>query len=135
MGSTKMSKIFTLSALEAEKIQKTKCVQFWWTPCIFVCGQARKAVKPVPLVLDGKDLPWVESAPHLGQVLHESGSMDQDIRTKRASFIDESTKVREDFAFASPCEILRAVQVYVGNHHGSNLWRLDSVMAEQYFSA
>ena len=105
------------------------------TKCIFVCGQARKAEKPVPLVLDGKNLPWVESAPHLGHVLHESGSMDQDIRSKRAAFIDESTKIREAFEFASPCEVLRAVKVYAGSHYGSNLWQLDSGMANQYFSA
>ena len=105
------------------------------TKCIFVCGQARKTPKPVPLVLDGKDLPWVESALHLGHVLHESGSMDQDVKVKRATFIEESNKVRETFEFASPTEVLRAVKVYVGSHYGSNLWQLDSHMAKQYFSA
>ena len=105
------------------------------TKCIYVCGKAKKALKPVPLVLDGKDLPWVESAPHLGHILHESGSMDQDTRCKRASFIDESTQVREAFGFASPSEVLRAVKVYVGSHYGSNLWQLDSEMTNQYFSA
>ena len=105
------------------------------TKCIFVCGQARKALKPVPLVLDGKDLPWVESALHLGHVLHETGSMEQDVKVKRATFIDESTKVREEFGFASPTEILKAVKVYVGSHYGSNLWQLDSVVVNQYFSA
>ena len=94
--------------------------------CIFVCGQARKLGKPEPLALDGKDLPWVESAHHLGHILHESGSMDQDLKVKRAAFIDESTKVREAFNFASPCEVLRAVKVYVGSHYGSNLWHLGS---------
>ena len=89
----------------------------------------------VPLVLDGKELPWVESALHLGHVLHESGSMDQDVKVKRATFIEESTKVRETFEFASPTEVLRAVKVYVGSHYGSNRWQLDSHMSKQYFSA
>jgi hypothetical protein len=105
------------------------------TKCIFVCGQAKKAPKPVPLVLDGKELPWVESALHLGHILHESGSMEQDVKVKRATFIEESTKVRESFGFASPTEVLRAVKVYVGSHYGNNLWQLDSQMASQYFSA
>ena len=74
-----------------------------------MCGQARKLGKPEPLALDGKDLPWVESAHHLGHILHESGSMDQDLKVKRAAFIDESRKVREAFNFVSPCEVLRAV--------------------------
>ena len=103
--------------------------------CIFVCGLNRKKEKPVPLVLNGKDLPWVESALHLGHVLHESGTMNQDIKAKRAGFIGESTECRESFGFASPCDVLKAVKVYVGSHYGSNLWQLDSPMAEQYFSA
>ena len=83
--------------------------------------------------MDGKQLPWVESALHLGHVLHQSGSMDQDIRTKRAKFIDESVEMRETFGYASPAEVLRIV--YVGSHYGSMLWDLGSDMATQYFNA
>ena len=86
--------------------------------CIFVCGLNRKKEEPVPLVLNGKDLPWVESALHLGHVLHESGTMNQDIKAKRAGFIGESTECRERFGFASPCDVLKAVKVYVGQ----SLW-------------
>ena len=60
------------------------------------------------LMLDGKQLPWVESAVHLGHILHQSGNMDKDIRVKRASFNDESVEVRETFEFASPVEVLQA---------------------------
>jgi hypothetical protein len=77
----------------------------------------------------------VESALHLGHILHESDSLNQDVRVKRANFIEESTKVRETFGFASPTEVLKAVKVYVGSHYGSNLWQLDSDMANQYYSA
>ena len=76
----------------------------------------------------------MESAWHLGHLLHCSGSMDQDIKVKKASFISDSTEVRESFGFASPTEVLRAVKLYVGSHYGSNLWQLDSGMAGQYFS-
>ena len=103
--------------------------------CIFVSGLSRRRQKPDPLMLNGKQLPWVESALHLGHVLHESGSMEKDIKAKRATFIGESTEVRETFGFASPSEVLRAVKVYVGSHYGSNLWELDSPMTEQYYSA
>ena len=103
--------------------------------CIFVCGVSKKKQKPVPLMLNGKQLPWVESALHLGHVLHESGGMDQDIKAKRASFIADSNECRESFGFASPCEVLRSVKVHVGSHYGSNLWQLDSPMANQYYSA
>jgi hypothetical protein len=30
----KTYKTFTVVALEAEKLQKTEWLQFWWTPCI-----------------------------------------------------------------------------------------------------
>ena len=100
-----------------------------------MCGLNKRKEKPEPLTLNGEELPWVESAQHLGHVLHESGSMDQDIKAKRASFIANSTECRESFGFASPCEILKAVKVHVGSHHGSNLWQLDSTMAEQYYTA
>ena len=82
-----------------------------------MCG-LNKEEKSAALTLNGEELPWVESAQHLGHVLHESGGMDKDIRAKRAAFIANSTECRESFSFASPCEILKAVKVYVGSHHG-----------------
>ena len=105
------------------------------TKCIFVCGKSRDNLKPANLVLDGKQLPWVESAVHLGHVLHQSGTMEQDTRTKRAKFIDESVEVRETFGFASPSEVLRAVKLYFGSNYGSMLWKLGSGMATRYFNA
>ena len=57
------------------------------TKCIYVCGLAKGKKKPENLVLNGKQLPWVESALHLGHVLHQSGNMDKDIVSKKATFI------------------------------------------------
>jgi hypothetical protein len=85
-------------------------------------------------MLDGKHLPWVESAVHLGHILHQSGHMDKDIRVKRANLIDESVSVREMFQFANPAEVkvMQAVKLYVGSHYGSMLFDLGSDMARQY---
>ena len=104
------------------------------TKCIFMRGLSKKQ-NPSPLLLDGKELPWVESAVHLGHLLHESGSMDRDTAAKRATFIRETTEIRETFGFASPVEVLRAVKLYAGSHYGSNLWQLDSDSAAQYYSS
>jgi hypothetical protein len=100
-------------------------------------GGSRSSIrqKPVNLTLDGEQLHWVESAAHLGHILHQSGSMEKDIRSKRANFIDESVQVRESFEFASPVEVLQAVKLYVGSHYGSMLWELGSDMTGQYFNA
>ena len=56
--------------------------------------------KPVNLRLYGVDLPFVKSANHLGHQLSENGTMDLDIRTRKAKFIGDSTDVREMFSFA-----------------------------------
>ena len=44
--------------------------------CIYMVGNKKKLVKPLPLMLGGKELPWVETAAHLGHELHESGIME-----------------------------------------------------------
>jgi hypothetical protein len=84
-----------------------------------VCGRSKARQQPVNLILDGKQLSLVESAVHLGHVLHQCEHMDKDIRSKRATFIEDSVEVRETFGFASPVEVLQAVKLYVGSHYGS----------------
>ena len=103
------------------------------TKCIFVCGKSVGLSKPTPLLLDGKELPWVATASHLGHELHESGGMDHDASTKRAQFISKSTDIRETFNFASPVEILQAVKVFAGDMYGGNLWHLRGNQANQVF--
>ena len=104
------------------------------TKAIFVFGGNKKLQKPAPLFLYGKELPWVSSGTHLGQLLHESGNMDQDVRVKRASFIQESTDIRETFSFANPVEVLGAVKVYASSWYGSMLWDLAGDMVKQVFN-
>ena len=46
---------------------------------LYVVGpQGRALLRPVPLVLCGRPLPWVERAEHLGHTLHQDGLMRQD---------------------------------------------------------
>ena len=85
--------------------------------------------------LYGKELPWVASAKHSGHELHESGSMDHDVRVKRAEYINKSTEIREAFSFASPVEVLRSLKVFAGDMYGSNLWQLGGALAEQVYHA
>ena len=104
------------------------------TKCVFMCGK-RRQVRPLPLKLYGVELPWVSTATHLGNELCEDGSMDTDTRQKRAAFIDRSLLVREEFSFAHPIEVLRAVNIYCCDHYGGMLWDLQGDMASQYFSS
>ena len=80
--------------------------------------------RPLPLVLCGRALPWVQKAEHLGHTLHEDGTMAQDCREKRAQYIDSSVKNREMFSFAHPAEQILAVEKYCTAVYSSNLWDL-----------
>ena len=53
--------VFSIDPVPAKS--KTKCVLF--------CGKASRVRYPHTLQLDGKDLPWVETADHLGHTLHQ----------------------------------------------------------------
>ena len=105
------------------------------TKCIFMCGRQTGLAKPAPLLLNDKYLPWVTQATHLGHVIHESGTMEKDARSKRAQFISDSLDVRETFQFASPVEILRAVKIHCGSLYGAMLWDLGGPGAGQMYSA
>ena len=100
--------------------------------CIYMVGKARNLVKPVPLRLCGKDLPWVESATHLGHELHSSGTMEHDAKIARAKYIDQTVEVRQSFSFASPVELVRALEVYTTSYYGSLLWDLQGDGAAQF---
>ena len=53
--------------------------------CIFMVGKSKNVTKPAALLLEGRELPWVESATHLGHELHQSGTMEHDAKIKRES--------------------------------------------------
>jgi hypothetical protein len=58
-----------------------------------------------------------------------------DASIARAKFIDQSVETRQAFSFASPVEIIRALQVYCSSHYGSMLWELEGEAASQYFNS
>jgi hypothetical protein len=99
--------------------------------CIFMVGNRRNLPRPAPLILEGRELPWVETATHLGHELHQSGNMEYDAKVKRADFISKSLEIRETFGFASPVEIQRALKIYCSSFYGSMLWE----GANQVFNA
>jgi hypothetical protein len=93
------------------------------TKCLYMTGKENHSY-PAPLVLNGKQLPWVRHATHLGHELSEFCNMELDARIKRARFIENSTSIREQFSFAHPQQILQATNVYASHLFGSNLWAL-----------
>ena len=90
---------------------------------------------PAPVQLEGEDLPWVEHAEHLSHTLHQTGNMNKDCNRARASFIDRSVDVRQQFSFAAPDLTLQMIQVLCCDGYGSMLWKLQSDSAESYFKS
>ena len=105
------------------------------TKCIFFCGRTNNVQYPAPVQLDGKDLPWVQQADHLGHILHQTVTMDKDCHRARAKFIDKNVDIREQFAFAHPDQIIKMVQILCCDAYGSMLWDLRSNPAEQFFKS
>ena len=76
--------------------------------------------------LNGHDLPWVDRAVHIGNTLHVSGKMHQDLREKRAIFIDKCMELNQEF-FTYPPEIkLKMCNIYNTHFTGSPLWDFES---------
>ena len=98
-------------------------------------GPSQKVQYPAPLILNGVTLPWKESAVHLGHLLHQNLSFDADAKVRRAGFISKSVEVREQFSFAAPAQVLKAVRILCCHAYGAVLWRLNSTAATSYFKA
>ena len=104
------------------------------TKCMYMFGpKARNLVYPAPVQLYGRDLPWVTHATHLGHELHQDCNMDMDTKMKRASFIKNSTDIRNTFHFALPGQVLNAVCTYSAHFYGAMLWDLYGEMSGQAF--
>ena len=69
-------------------------------------------VLPKQVLLDGKNLPWVEKADHLGHVMHQSGTMKADGARARGSFMTKSSDIRDNLYFADPRQRVQAIQLY-----------------------
>ena len=103
------------------------------TKCMYLCGRTTNVQYPAPVQLDGKSLPWVQHALHLGHTLHQTVAMDKDCHRARAAFIAKSVDVREQFAFAQPSQVIKMVQILCCDAYGSMIWDLKSDSAEQFF--
>ena len=100
-----------------------------------MCGSDKRLAKPAAISLCGRALPWVASATHLGHELHESGNMTFDGQVKQAQYIRKSVEVRESFGFASPSEVLTALNIYCTSYYGCLAgWDLGSAAAGAFFS-
>ena len=92
---------------------KTKCLYF---------GSNRDTVKKI--VVAGSDIDWSRHAVHLGMTLSDGGSMDQDVKVKRAIFIDGCHDLLEEFGRTHPEVQSKLLTLYNASCYGSNTWNL-----------
>ena len=105
------------------------------TKCLYFCGRPGPVQYPDQVQLDGKDLPWVESADHLGHTLTQVTNMEKDSQRARGKFISKTIEIREELCFAHPEQIMQAVQLLCTDGYGSMLWKLRSPGAESFFKS
>ena len=74
---------------------------------------------PVNIILDGKQLPWVDRVEYLGHILMQNGSMEADTSRARAAFMAKAIDIRENLYFASPEQRVQVIQLYCCDAYGS----------------
>ena len=104
------------------------------TKCVLFTAHSIKSY-PVKVVLDNKDLPWVDRVEHLGHILQQNGSMEADGSRARASFMSHANDIRDNLYFATPEQRVKAIQLYCCDGYGTMLWNFRSDYAESFFKA
>ena len=93
---------------------KTKCMSFL---------RDKRDVKNI--ILNGKELPWVTTAKHLGSKITDCpGALSNDLMEKRATFINKVNELNQEFYFAHPATKTKINNVFNSYFYGSTLWNL-----------
>ena len=93
---------------------KTKCIAF-----------LKKRRELPKLRLCGNDLPWVSNGKHLGVSIGDKiDGMKQDIKIKRANYINKNNDICQEFHFCHPVTKFHLNSVYNTSFTGSPLWNL-----------
>ena len=100
-------------------ICKTKCMAF--------LNQERELKN---ITLDGKDLPWVRTAKHLGcKIGDKICGLNDDLMEKRATYINKVNELTQEFYFAHPLTKVRINNISSSHFYGSALWDLFGIEA------
>ena len=110
----------TLSTNENVNKSKMKCMAF-----------LKKKRSLNNLKLHGHNLPWVSYVKHLGcKIENTLDGMKQDLREKRAQFIQRNNEICQEFSFAHPVTKTRLNAIFNCHLTGSQLWDLFSCESE-----
>ena len=78
-------------------------------------------------MLNGNNLPWVNSAKYLGSTITDkvNGSL-KDIEIKRAIFLGKCAQIRQEFYAAHPAVLCNLNRIYNSSFYGSSLYDFNS---------
>ena len=85
------------------------------------------------IYLNGNKLPWKETAKHIGNYLHEDGTMTKDVSVKRAQFIQTCMNQNDEFECLPIESQVKLLNIYNSHFTGSNLWNFESEIVQQLF--
>ena len=101
-----------------------------------VMTRARKPVKPAPIWLNSKELPWVESARYLGCTWTcKHDGMSADIDSKRMAYVYNNTVLNQEFKLAHPRVKSQLNLIYNSAFYGSIIWDLNCKASMALFTA
>ena len=104
----------SFSTNENTNKSKTKCMAFL---------RNKRDLKPV--ILCGHNLPWVKTIRHLGNKMENKlDGMRQDMREKRAYFIQKNNEICQEFSYADPMTKIKLNSIYNSHFTGSPVWDL-----------
>ena len=84
------------------------------------------------IMLDGKELPWVKKANHLGcKLTDKSDGLKDDLMEKCAIYINKVNEISQEFHYANPYTKIRINQIFNSHFFGSSLWNLFGLEADR----
>ena len=117
----------TFSTHLSPRKSKTKCLSF-----------LHKKRPLRQLQLCGNNLPWVDSALHVGnKITDDMNGMKQDIREKRARYIQKNNEICQEFHFAHPKTKFQINSIWNCHFSGCQIWDLfckESEMVEASYN-
>ena len=101
---------------------------------LYVKSYRTRKLIPKPLLVNGKELPYVKQLDHLGHLLDGTGEMCADTIQKRYRYIKSSCEILDYVSFAPPGNKQKAVKIYSASAYGSNLWDFGSDEFRKFFN-
>ena len=83
----------------------------------------KNKIKLKDLSLNGKVIPWVSSAKHLGcKITNNIDGLQNDILEKRAQYINRANELDQEFYFAYSKTKIKVNTIYNTSFYGSQIW-------------